>query len=154
MISGGYQSAFISRFECILPFFLANTCITNMMDLLIESRERCFKDFLLHLRLSFLVTIRGISGAFLGAASEAPGNVLDDAPYKALEMNVKFEKIEPSIEPFEIAQDETSANTIVGDIFLLDKSMLHQALAVQALIEHWFFHGAIVPLTFTPYGTL
>ena len=33
------------------------------------------------------------SGAFLGVNSEAPGNVLHDAPDEALEMNVEYEEL-------------------------------------------------------------
>ena len=43
------------------------------------------------------------SGAFLGVNSEAPGNVLYDAPDEALEMNVESDEIEPSIELLEIS---------------------------------------------------
>ena len=39
----------------------------------------------------------------LGVYSEAPGNVLHDAPDEALEMNVESDEIEPSIELLEIS---------------------------------------------------
>ena len=39
----------------------------------------------------------------LGVHSEAPGNVLYDAPDEASEMNVESDKIEPSIELLEIS---------------------------------------------------
>ena len=39
----------------------------------------------------------------LGVYYEAPGNVLHDAPDEALEMNVKFDEIEPSIKLLEIS---------------------------------------------------
>ena len=39
----------------------------------------------------------------LGINSEAPGNVLHDAPDEALEMNVESDKIKPSIELLEIS---------------------------------------------------
>ena len=39
----------------------------------------------------------------LGVCSEAPCNVLPDAPDEALEMNVEFDEVEPSIELLEIS---------------------------------------------------
>ena len=71
-----------------------------MLDLLIGSLKRCFKDLLLPLPLSFLEVHLG---AFLGVNSEAPCNVLPDAPDEALEMNVEFDEVEPSIELLEIS---------------------------------------------------
>ena len=38
-----------------------------------------------------------------GVCSEAPGNVLHDAPDEALVMNVESDEIEPSIELLEIS---------------------------------------------------
>ena len=52
--------------------------------------------------------------------NEAPGNVLN----KALEMDTKFEELAFFIWPFEIAKDEASMCTIIGDISLLDRSMI------------------------------
>ena len=51
---------------------------------------------------------------------EAPGNVLN----KALEMDTKFEELLFFIRPLEIAKDEASVLTIIGDIFLLNRSMI------------------------------
>ena len=44
-----------------------------------------------------------LSGAFLGVNSETLCNVLSDAPDEALEMNVEFDEVEPSIELLEIS---------------------------------------------------
>ena len=51
---------------------------------------------------------------------EAQGNVLNEA----LEMDTKFEELTFFIQPLEIAKDEASVYTIIGDIFLLDRSMI------------------------------
>ena len=51
---------------------------------------------------------------------EALGNVLNDA----LEMDTESEKLEFFIWPLEIANDEASVCPIIGDIFLLDRSMI------------------------------
>ena len=44
-----------------------------------------------------------LSGASLRVCSEAPGNVLHDAPDEALVMNIKSDEIERSIELLEIS---------------------------------------------------
>ena len=51
---------------------------------------------------------------------EAPGNVLNEA----FEMDTKSEELAFFIWPLEIAKDEVSVCTIIGDIFLLDRSMI------------------------------
>ena len=51
---------------------------------------------------------------------EAPGNVLN----KALEMDTESEELAFFIWPLEIAKDEASVCTIIGDISLLDRSMI------------------------------
>ena len=52
--------------------------------------------------------------------NEALCNVLN----KALEMNTESEELAFFIRPLEIAKDEASVCTIIGDIFLLDRSMI------------------------------
>ena len=51
---------------------------------------------------------------------EASGNVLNEA----LEMDTEFEELIFFIRPLEIAKDEASVCTIIGDISLLDRSMI------------------------------
>ena len=51
---------------------------------------------------------------------EAQGNVLNEA----LEMDTESEELVFFIRPLEIAKDEASTCTIIGDIFLLDKTMI------------------------------
>ena len=63
----------------------------------------------------------GVTSLFLNAS----GGIPDDASDEALEMDTESEELEFSIRPIEIAQDEASMSTIVGDISLLDKSMLY-----------------------------
>ena len=53
--------------------------------------------------MSFLVAIIVHSEASLRVCSEALGNVLPDASDEALEMNVEFDEVEPSIELLEIS---------------------------------------------------
>ena len=43
---------------------------------------------------------------------------------EALEMDTKSEELIFFIRPLEIAKDEASVCTIIGDIFLLDRSMI------------------------------
>ena len=51
---------------------------------------------------------------------EAPSNVLNEP----LEMDTKFEELAFFIRPLEITEDEASVCTIIGDISLLDRSMI------------------------------
>ena len=68
-----------------------------MLDLLIGSLKRCFKDLLLPLHLNFLVAIKNTF------RSVSRSNVLHDAPDEALKMNIESDEIEPSIELLEIS---------------------------------------------------
>ena len=51
---------------------------------------------------------------------EAQGNVLNEA----LEMDTESEELAFFIRPLEITEDEASVCTIIGDISLLDRSMI------------------------------
>ena len=51
---------------------------------------------------------------------EALVNVLNEA----LEMDTEYEELAFFIQPLEIANDEAYVCTIIGDIFLLDRSMI------------------------------
>ena len=51
---------------------------------------------------------------------EDPGNVLNEA----LEIDTESEELAFFIWPLEIAKDQASVCTIIGDIFLLDRSMI------------------------------
>ena len=60
---------------------------------------------------------------FLGVDSsldKAPGNV----PNEALEMDTESEELAFFIRPLKIAKNEASVCTIIGDISLLDRSMI------------------------------
>ena len=65
-------------------------------------------------------------------------------------MNVEFEETEPSIEPLEIAQDETSVNSSVSYISLTDKSMIYQAPTSQGPTEHQIRLDSITLPILTP----
>ena len=91
--------------------------IAGVLDLLIEIREKSFKDLLLHFRLSFHFRLcAGLSlfSQFVGADSsldKAPGN-------EALKMDTKSQELAFFIRPLEIVKDEASVCTIIGDISL------------------------------------
>ena len=51
---------------------------------------------------------------------KAPGNVLNET----LMMDTEYKELTFFIRPLEIAKDEASVCTIIGDIFLLDRSMI------------------------------
>ena len=56
----GVYSSQVLRFECILSFsgLVLVLLVYWMLDLLIESLKRCFKDLMLPLRLNFLIAIK------------------------------------------------------------------------------------------------
>ena len=90
--------------------FRANGYIAGVLDLLIESRERYFKDLLLHLRLKFLIAIRGTLKSISWSRF-----LLIYLRYALHQSNYgsRFSSFEAR-----------------GDIPLLDYFMIHQALAV------------------------
>ena len=58
-------------------------------------------------------------GAY-SSLDETPGNFLNEA----LEMDTEYEELAFFIRPLEIAKDEASVCTIIGDISLSDRSMI------------------------------
>ena len=82
-------------------FFWAGPCVSVMLNRkLREALQKFAASSSLELSCSYLEVH---SRAFLGVNSEAPCNVLPDAPDEALEMNVEFDEVEPSIELLEIS---------------------------------------------------
>ena len=65
-------------------------------------------------------------------------------------MNVESDKIEPSIEPLEIAQDETSVNTTVSYISLTYRSAIFQTPITQGPTEHQVHLDSITLPILTP----
>ena len=65
-------------------------------------------------------------------------------------MNVESHEIGLSIEPLEIAQDETSVNSSVSYISLTDKSMIYQAPTSQGPTEHQIRLDSITLPILTP----
>ena len=69
---------------------------------------------------------------------KAPGNILDDALYKVLELNVESKELEPFIHPLEVIQDETSAGTTIDNISLFNRPkefILIESLHIFSLLQ-------------------
>ena len=58
---------------------------------------------------------------------EAPGDISDNTLDKAIEMDVTSEEHEPPIHSLEVTWDEASMSTTIGDISLLDRSVIYWA---------------------------
>ena len=81
--------------------FWAGPCVSVMLNRkLREALQKFAASSSLELSCSYLEVHLG---AFLGVNSEAPCNVLPDAPDEAWEINVEFDEVEPSIELLEIS---------------------------------------------------
>ena len=65
-------------------------------------------------------------------------------------MNVKFEEIEPSIEPVEIAQDEISVSDTINNISLLNRSVTYQAPIAQGPVKLQIHLDTITSPILTP----
>ena len=65
-------------------------------------------------------------------------------------MNIEFDEIEPSIEPLEIAQDETSVNTTDNNISLTYRSVIYQAHTPQGPVEHQDHLDSVTLTILTP----
>ena len=88
-----------------------------MLDLLIEIREKCFKDLLLYFHLSF--HFRRCVGLSLFSQFVGTDSSLDEAPgNEALKLDTEFEELAFFIRPLEIVKDEASVCTIISDISL------------------------------------